>query len=226
EVAAECGRHLLSHVRETEEGFAVCPTMDGNLHTGFSHGAAGLACALSRLAAATGDAGFGAAARGLTAWEENLFEPREENYPTHRKSGDAPVFLSAWCHGAPGIALSRLAMMEAAESNARRQAERCIATTERHGLGEADHLCCGTSGRIDVLLEASRRLGRPAAAGRARRLAAEVVRRAEQDGGYRFPSGGSDAALSPGLFTGAAGIGYTWLRLARPDALPSVLLFD
>lgn len=220
DVAAECGRHLLANVRETGEGFAVCPTMDGNLHTGFSHGAAGLACALSRLATATGDTAFGAAARGLTAWEENLFEPREENYPTHRKSGDAPIFLNAWCHGAPGIALSRLAMAETL------QAERCIAATERHGLGEADHLCCGTTGRIDVLLEASRRLGRPAAAGRARRLAAEVVRRAEQEGGYRFPAGGADAALSPGLFTGAAGIGYTWLRLARPDALPSVLLFD
>jgi type 2 lantibiotic biosynthesis protein LanM len=227
DVAAECGRHLLAHVRETGEGLAACPTMDGALHTGFSHGAAGLACALARLAAATGETTFAAAARGLVAWEENHFDRGEGNYPTHRKRDEAPIFLAAWCHGAPGIALSRLALLEAlGEPGALVQAERCLATTERHGLADADHLCCGTSGRIDVLLEAGRRLAQPARIERARRLAAEAVHRAAGSGGCRLPAGTTDAALLPGLFTGSAGIGYTWLRLARPDELPSVLLFD
>jgi type 2 lantibiotic biosynthesis protein LanM len=227
EVAAECGRHLLSHVRETAAGLSVCPTMDGGLHTGFSHGAAGLACALSRLAAATGESAFATAAAGLVAWEESLFEPREGNYPTQRKPGAEPAFLAAWCHGAPGIALSRLAIGAATgDGELRLQAERCLATTARHGLAAADHLCCGTSGRIDVLLEAGRRLAQPAAGEQARLLAGAVARRAANNGGYHLPSGASGEALSPGLFTGTAGIGYTWLRLARPDALPSVLLFD
>ena len=161
------------------------------------------------------------------AWEENLFDPREGNYPTYRKPGGEPSFLAAWCHGAPGIALSRLAIAAVTgDGTPRLQAERCLATTARHGLAAADHLCCGSSGRIDVLLEAGRRLARPAAGEQARRLAGAVARRAAKNGGYRLPSGASGEALSPGLFTGTAGIGYTWLRLARPDALPSVLLFD
>jgi lantibiotic modifying enzyme len=30
----------------------------------------------------------------------------------------------------------------------------------------------------------------------------------------------------PGFFRGETGIGYTFLRLAHPDKLPSILLFE
>ena len=51
-----------------------------------------------------------------------------------------------------------------------------------------------------------------------------MVKRAADTGGYWVIPGLADRVFSPGLFQGVSGIGYTWLRLARPD-LPSLLLY-
>jgi len=50
-----------------------------------------------------------------------------------------------------------------------------------------------------------------------------AVRRAEGEGGYRTQSG--HGMVDPGFFSGIAGIGYTLLRLAHSESLPSVLLW-
>jgi lantibiotic modifying enzyme len=55
--------------------------------------------------------------------------------------------------------------------------------------------------------------------------AAWGVARAQKMGGYHFPNL-PVFAFSPSFFQGTAGIGYQLLRLAHPDALPSVLLWE
>jgi len=52
-----------------------------------------------------------------------------------------------------------------------------------------------------------------------------AVRRASDTGGYWVIPGLADRVFSPGLVQGVSGIGYTWLRLARPE-LPSLLLYE
>jgi lantibiotic modifying enzyme len=52
-------------------------------------------------------------------YERALFDETHRNWPDLRESSilkvatsgaEGPAFLQAWCHGAPGIGLSRLAM--------------------------------------------------------------------------------------------------------------------
>ena len=51
-------------------------------------------------------------------------------------------------------------------------------------------------------------------------------RRAERAGAFALHPLLPAGAFSPGLFQGSAGIGYALLRLARPDLVPSVLLWE
>ena len=99
-----------------------------------------------------------------------------------------------------------------------------LETTQRFGAGGFDHLCCGGMGRVDVLIEASRRLSRPDLLDAAHRQAGWAVRRAQGTGGYRTQSG--VGMTDPGFFSGTGGIGYTLLRLANPAMLPSVLMWE
>jgi lantibiotic modifying enzyme len=76
-----------------------------------------------------------------------------------------------------------------------------------------------------LLIEASRRLGRPELFETARTAAAVLVRRAKLRGRYGLYAQVPAVADSLSLFQGTAGIGYELLRLADPDNIPSVLLW-
>jgi lantibiotic modifying enzyme len=104
--------------------------------------------------------------------------------------------------------------------------ERGLATTEQSPTREVDHLCCGNLGRIDVLLEASRRLRRPVLAEAALRQADRLVRAAKAAGSFQLFANLPREVFNPSLFQGTAGIGYELLRLASPETLPSVLLVE
>ena len=56
--------------------------------------------------------------------------------------------------------------------------------------------------------------------------AARVVARAKQVGAFYVFSELSGDIYNPGLFQGTSGIGYELLRLAYPESLPSVLLWE
>ncbi len=89
-----------------------------------------------------------------------------------------------------------------------------------------DHLCCGAFGRVETLFTAGRVLSRPDLTALASALAARVVATARQQGSYFLFSGMPDETYSPGFFQGVSGIGYELLRLAYPDILPSVLVWE
>ena len=91
--------------------------------------------------------------------------------------------------------------------------------TLRYGLEGVDQLCCGNFGRIELLVTAARTLGRPELLRHARELAAT----AGAGDGYGLHCGRE--LFNPALFQGLSGIGYELLRLARPEAVPSVLLW-
>ncbi len=59
-----------------------------------------------------------------------------------------------------------------------------------------------------------------------RRDAAYVVERYRRDGSFRLVLNVPGKLFAPGLFTGAAGIAYSLLRLAEPEALPCFLTYD
>jgi class II lanthipeptide synthase len=85
--------------------------------TGFSHGAAGAGYALLELYEATGTDAYRKAALCAFAYERSHFQTSESNWPDFRRDADSRrprrfPCLSFWCHGAPGISLSRLRAYE------------------------------------------------------------------------------------------------------------------
>ena len=104
--------------------------------------------------------------------------------------------------------------------------ETAIHFVQRSNPPQVSHLCCGKLGWVEFVLSAGQRLHRPALRDWARRRAAGMIAQAARDGGYRLLPGAPDDTANPSLFVGIAGIGYEMLRLAHPDRLPSVLLFE
>ena len=134
--------------------------------TGFSHGTAGIGWALLELSSATGEARFRSAAEEAFRYERTHYSPEQENWPDFRDflrapGGSGPVFGTAWCHGAPGIALSRLrAWGLTASPQSREEAEAAVRTTTRavqspDAVRGGFSLCHGCAGNADVLLEAA-----------------------------------------------------------------------
>jgi type 2 lantibiotic biosynthesis protein LanM len=226
ERAAACGQHLLRQRTASQSGYRAWASPNGKLLTGFSHGAAGIAYALLRLHALTGDPDLLDAAREAIAYERSVFSAEAGNWPDFR-ADDGPTFPSQWCHGASGIGLARLGGLPALDTDEIRQdIAVAVETTCQLGLRSMDSLCCGNLGRVDILLAAAQRLARPDLQELASRRTAAVVDGAEQTGAYLLHPLLPRSAYDPSFFQGTAGIGYALLRLACPDVLPCVLLWE
>ena len=222
--AIYCGKHLLSHRLGDREQLRAWKTIAQKPLTGFSHGAAGIACALLRLYAVTQDRAYLQAAQEGIAYERSVFSTAAANWPDLRDR--KPGFLVTWCHGAPGIALARLGGLSIYQTDEILQdVEVALQTTQKYGLQGVDHLCCGNFGRIEVLLLAAQKLSSPQLLETAQKQAACVVAQADKMGAYQL-FGNLPNLFSPGFFQGTAGIGYELLRLAYPEVLPAVLLWD
>jgi lantibiotic biosynthesis protein len=204
--------------------------------TGFSHGTAGIGYALTELARTCGDERYLRAAEAAFAYEEAVFDARTANWPDFRTLGSSPRSQrearrngavaggSFWCHGAPGIALSRL-RVSAQFSDRRRRSEAEIAISTTAGIvnamlesGVANYsLCHGLIGNAEILAEATR-----GDVGVTEELESLVVAVADSGcaayaiPGRQWPCGTLEGE-SPGLFLGLAGIGRFYLRLEHPN---------
>lgn len=224
--AITCGQHLLEYCHKAY----TLKTATPKPLTGFSHGAAGIAYSLLRLYAVTQDSAYLDAARGALGYENNFFYPTAGNWreiiPIYNPASP-PVFWTTWCHGSPGIALGRLGGLSIYQTQEiLNDIEVALQTTHKYGWQNIDQLCCGNLGRAEVMLVAAQKLNSPQWYQSAQELAAMTVRRAAQTGNYELFSNLPKSVFSPCFFQGSAGIGYQLLRLAFPEALPSVLLWE
>jgi type 2 lantibiotic biosynthesis protein LanM len=214
EKAIACGQHLLTQHR-----------LDETRLTGFSHGAAGISYALLRLYAVTCDRNYLEVALEGIEYERSVFSESNANWPDFR--GLKPSFLTQWCHGAAGIGLARLGSFKIVKTpEIEREIEIAVQTTHRYGLQAMDHLCCGNLGRVEVLLVGGQCCSRPDWHQAAFQNATNIVARARRNGAYQLFSNLPNSVFNPGFFQGTAGIGYQLLRLAQPEELPSILLWE
>lgn len=234
--AARLGDQLLRRAERDEHGLSWAdPDIERHRNlTGLSHGTAGIGCALLELSRATGDARYARAADEAFGYERRWFDARAGNWPDFRRfpgrrGRSSPATF--WCHGAPGIALSRLRALEirGAETD-RAEATAALRATMSAVLSSLDagphdfSLCHGLAGNADVLLHGSRTLSDNSQVYRAAAL------RVAETGLDRFAGGkapwpcGIEAAEVPGLMLGKAGIGYFYLRLRDPGLASPLLL--
>jgi lantibiotic biosynthesis protein len=206
--------------------------------TGFSHGTAGAAYALSEIFTATGDDRYRKTALLALDYERHWFSAEQGNWPDFRKDpfGDRRTrnrplsFVTFWCHGAPGIAMSRLRVHEClGEEICREEASIALSTTRdavRSALQTGTwnySLCHGLAGNAEALLQATRVMVTDSDenAGLCRAVADEGIER------YASPADawpcGTHTGENPGLMLGLAGIGLFYLRLDN-TSVPSVLI--
>ncbi len=232
DLAERCGDRVLSAARQLPEGIGwISPLAGEQPLSGFSHGGAGFAWALAQLARATGEERFSRGALGALAYERTLFDPGEGNWRDLRGfRGPEGGFSVAWCHGAVGIGLARLASLElelegdeSRRAEMRRELDVALETTAKYGAGSDHTLCHGALGNAELLARAGRLLDRPDAVRRAGEIAAIVC---DEVLAGRFHCGVPGGYETPGLMDGLAGIGYGLLRLAAPETVPSVLLLE
>jgi type 2 lantibiotic biosynthesis protein LanM len=222
--AIQCAQHLLVHRVSEQEQPKAWKTIAQKPLTGFSHGAAGIAYALLRLYAVTEDQAYLQAAEEGIAYERSVFSTAVANWPDLRRQSG---FMVTWCHGAPGIGLARLGSLSIYQTDEIYQdVEVALQTTQKYGLQGVDHLCCGNFGRIEVLLVAAQKLSRPQLLETAQKKAAWVVGQADKISAYQLFNNLPNSLFNPGFFQGTAGIGYELLRLAYPEVLPVVLLWE
>jgi lantibiotic modifying enzyme len=203
--------------------------------TGFSHGVAGVAYALLELHQVTGASKYLEGAEQAFSYERRWFSAEAANWPDFRQDPTgrwrpkgAVSYAVAWCHGAPGIALSRLRAYELLRKEVyRTEALQALETTRRttenwlnRSVGNYS-LCHGQSGNAEVLLEGSPILGQDSD-GVA--LAYEVgdVGIARHVKKSDWPCG-TPGGETPSLMLGLSGIGYFYLRLCD-QSVPSILI--
>ena len=238
-LAARAAERVVAAAEPTDGGLGWPSTAARRPLTGMAHGAGGIAFALARLHAVAPADGYAEAIDGALRYEDAAFDPGIGNWPDFRlpEFGGSDEAMMAWCHGAPGIAFSRLALLDSDLSHPTRAlaatqvdlAGRLVADQtvgpgrdRFHSLG-SNVLCHGDLGNLELLLVLARRRDDRAL----ERDCLRAVRAVHEHGrsaGWRAGPMPPDAL--PGLLYGTAGIGYNMLRLSDLDSTPSVLLLE
>jgi lantibiotic modifying enzyme len=207
--------------------------------TGFGHGAAGIGLALLELYSATSRPGFLEIGRRAFVYEDSVFNQEQGNWPDFRpypgelgRPGSLSYAL-AWCHGAPGIALSRLRAIsldvvrrEPLVAVARVGLQTMLGAIERRSrLSRQDAtLCHGLAGLNEVLWTAGTLLNEETYQNFARAIALSLIKSyGEADD---WPTGVPSGGPNPSLMLGTAGIGYHFLRLDSPKHVPPILALE
>ena len=239
EFAARLGDELVEIADETAPGHSwQSPNWRNQRNlTGFSHGTAGAAYALLELFYETGDSKYRDAALSALQYERHWFNQEAGNWPDFRKDpaltyrrGQPSTFATFWCHGAPGIALSRLRAYEILEEETCKSEAAAALNTTRASIKAAldtrsgnFSLCHGLAGNAEVLHQAREILGR------GWREDAELALAVADYGIDRYAKPavawpcGTHVGETPGMMLGLAGIGHFYLRLGQPS-VPSILL--
>ena len=240
-VAIQIADQLLACAERNEFGMSwqtINKTREHRL-TGMSHGGAGIAFALFHLGRTTGVKRFTDAACAALKFEQQWFDPAHGNWPDLREARltskfrrSAKAFSTFWCHGAPGIGLSRLAAFQITNDHAYLdQAIIAFMTTLKdvrrqslHRIADAT-LCHGIVGNADVLLSASRdkKINLDTNIETTiQTVGMQVTKLVSGSNQTANPTRYSLDPTNPGLMTGLAGTGWFLLRLIDRD-VPSIL---
>lgn len=226
--AVRLGNMLIDSAEVTSRGWSwkAAPLSFKKNLTGLSHGAAGAGLALLELASATGDSHYRAAAESAFRYERSFYDNDVRNWPdfrtvtpTHR-SHRLRVFSCTWCHGAPGIGLSRLRGYQLFQDEMMKNEALVALTTTREIVQDNLRtsisnyaLCHGLAGNAEILSYGCQVLGE------GRTADAELVRQVAHAGiraycgdTHRFPYA-THANETPDLMLGLAGLGFFFLRL-------------
>lgn len=226
--AIACGEHLLRQPRLGEVGkrsWAILEISKSPL-TGFSHGAAGFAYALSSLAKVSGREEFEVAAQECLTYEAQCYKADLFNWSNLGSAEGEVVLPTQWCHGAIGIGLARIASSRLGQVKSKSITDDityAVKNSLTNWPQHLDTLCCGTLGAIEFLAEAGKLLNQPTLGHLSDQRLKQIIANRQEHGDYAWNADGT--AFNLGLFRGLSGVGYTILRKLDPQ-LPNVLTWE
>jgi lantibiotic modifying enzyme len=192
---------------------------------GFSHGAAGIVCSMARLGRrfevdSPNRARCERLVVGALKFERDLFDRDTNRWPDRRRGATGrDAESTAWCHGGPGIALSRLDTLGDPETPG--EIAHAVEATLSVPLSSLHGLCHGAVGNLVILERVARALDNAEWASvvtaAVPALVDSIATRPRVDCAF------TDAAI--GLLPGLSGVGHGLLVLANPKT-PLVLAFD
>jgi type 2 lantibiotic biosynthesis protein LanM len=225
EKAIVCGEHLLNKRTITKSGLKTWTSSDVCL-AGFSHGASGICYALYRLYQATQNANYLDAANEAIDYENMLYFDDKLNWLDLRTSNQSTNVLNfnrSWCHGTPGIVLSRLNCSNINYNELFiKDLNENISLLKNGVFEEGDSICCGNFGLADILISAAHKSDINFLDAAKEIINKRYVLSKENGYSYEFIP---NSVFNPSLFQGLSGIGYTYLRLANKN-LGSILSFE
>jgi lantibiotic biosynthesis protein len=241
DLAVELGDELLRLAVRNRIGWSWDHRTNGvesaqNNLTGFSHGAAGIAFSLLELFRKTGDYKYRAAAEEGFKYENCWFNETLRNWPDFRpiqsfrkRQPEGFTYAMAWCHGAPGICLSRIRAYQILQD--RKYLKDCQAalSTVSESMKYPDDidndnysLCHGLGGNCEPLLQAYNVFNDEDCRSIANNIGNNGIEKYGNETS-RWPCG-IQTGQTPGLMLGLAGIGHFYLRLYDSKHTPSALM--
>jgi lantibiotic modifying enzyme len=229
-----CGDWLVTHTLQQPSGIGwpIEAKIAPQPLTGFAHGAAGIAFALTQLAIATGKEQYMEIALDAVQYEQSTFLPTINNWPDFREfkylhghpPTSQPQAMIAWCHGGAGIGLGRIQMGQfLSDPSIHKDIETALELVTRFDFTINHSLCHGALGNLELLVQSALNEGQTEWKPVLEQAVISVLLDIRING-WRT---GTPAEIEvPGLMTGIAGIGYQLLRLVSPDRVPSVLLLE
>jgi len=214
-----CGNHLIASALNMGDDIVAWKGTGKQPLLGASHGTSGIAYALFKLSQFAKNPKFAKVAKGAIEYDRSHFSKERGNWSDFRSSTKAyPV---NWCHGAPGIGLTRLgSLLYFQDEYFLKEIEIAQETTKEHLFSEHSHLCCGSFGRLELFIEAERSQTQ-------HDLKPFILQAASTLCSQMTQSLNAGPMFSPSFMFGSAGVGYTLLRcIDAKHILPQVLLLQ
>jgi type 2 lantibiotic biosynthesis protein LanM len=216
DLITKLGEHLLAN-RCDDHGGPSWKSGVSQALCGHSHGMAGIALGLLHAYRLTGRADFRETALATIECEDQLRKDEFGNWPDLRGTNPGDTItetnyrMHAWCHGLPGITLSRAACLQIEDSpTIRGDYEFCLAHTQETTYTR-NHLCCGSSGHAEIHRSVGLLMNSEEQAARSRRILETCVQILQKNGLESSDSG----LMGNGLLQGMAG--PIWAALAAID---------
>lgn len=204
ELAKLCGEQILKNKEKASE-------------TGFGCGTDGIIYGLYKLYSVTLDTKLYEAMLQMIKGNNGMNEEVPDKEGKMNLNGSL-------CSGTAGRGLMLLGILPVLEdAKIQIDIDDLIKHTLEYPMEFADHLCCGNSGRIDFLQEASLRLEKPELLKQANRRIRWMIKRKKEKGHFHIEGSHSNWVSNPSLFQGLSGIGYEMLRCIDAKRFQSVL---
>ena len=229
ELATLCGEHLVENAIHTDKIFGWYTAAGNNtVLAGMSHGNAGIAWSLLELYKITKNVKYYNYAEFAIEYENSLYNLEDNNWADLRnrenrieKGFPEPV---NWCHGAPGIGISRIFYSKIIGKETYMQnINKAIIKTLEAGFGGSDCLCHGSMGNMELLLLDYQEFGNEQMKKKILLILNDLIEGVRKE---NWLCGIPQKTDVVSFMTGLSGIGYELLRCLNPDKIPCVLAFE